>query len=389
MYGMLRSSHSAPASFTSMDISTFITRHMEHILVEWEEFATSFGAVADKMSSHELRDHAQQILEFVARDIREEESADDAEHKSRGHHAADDDSASSLHGKLRYASGFTLLQLIAEYRALRASVLKLWQQDGVALTRHSAQDIVRFNEAIDQSLADAAVAYSDKVNETRDIFLAILGHDLRSPLAATATAGAYLARPGVFDERVTQIGVRLKRSAATMNSMVNDLLGLARTQLGDGIPMERRACDLREMAGWAIEDAQAAHPRAIFAFQADGDITGAFDGPRLQQLLTNLANNAAQYGKPGAPITVELTGDAAQVLLKVRNEGAVISPELLPTLFSSLVQLPAQEGDSRPRSSLGLGLFIACQIAVAHGGTIDVVSDAQSGTVFTVAIPRH
>lgn len=389
MYGMLRSSPFTRAAITSMDISTFITRHMEQILAEWEEFATSFGAVADKMTSHELRDHAQQILEFVAADICEEESADDAEHKSRGHHAADDDSASSLHGRLRYASGFTLLQLIAEYRALRASVLKLWQQDGVALTRHSAQDIVRFNEAIDQSLADAAVAYSDKVNETRDMFLAILGHDLRSPLAATATAGVYLARPGVFDERVTQIGVRLKRSAATMNGMVNDLLGLARTQLGDGIPIERRACDLRETAAWAIEDAQAAHPRAIFAFDASGDVTGRFDGPRLQQLLTNLTTNAAQYGKPGAPIAVDIVGEEDRVLLKVSNQGAVIPDELLPTLFSSLVQLPAKEGDQRPRSSLGLGLYIACQIAGAHGGTIDVVSDAQSGTVFTVAIPRH
>jgi len=362
---------------------------MEQILIEWEEFATSFGAVADVMSSRELRDHAQQILEFIALDIRAEESADHAERKSRGEHAADVDSASSLHGELRYASGFTLLQLIAEYRALRASVLKLWQQDGVALTTHSTQDIVRFNEAIDESLADAAVAYSRKVNETRDMFLAILGHDLRSPLAAVATGGAYLARPGVFDERVEQMGVRIKRSAATMNGMVNDLLGLARTQLGDGIPIERRACDLREICGWAIEDAQAAHPRALFAFSASGEVTGTFDGPRLQQLLSNLANNAAQYGKPGMPIAIDLVGEPDKVLLKVGNHGAVIPPELMPTLFSSLVQLPAQEGDERPRSSLGLGLYIACQIAVAHGGTIDVVSDAKSGTVFTAAIPRH
>lgn len=372
-----------------MDISTFITRNMEQILVEWEDFATTFGAVADKMSSRELRDHAEQILHFVALNIKEVESSAQTEAKSHGHDAPDSDSASSIHGALRYASGFTLLQLIAEYRALRASVLKLWQQDGTAMTRHCSQDIVRFNEAIDQSLADAAVAYAEKVNETRDMFLAILGHDLRSPLAAVATAGTYLARPGVFDDRVEQIGVRIKRSAATMNGMVNDLLGLARTQLGDGIPMERRACDLREMCGWAIEDAQAAHPRAMFAFHASGDVTGEFDGPRLQQLLTNLATNAAQYGKPGKPIAIDLAGQAERVLLTVSNQGAVIPRELMPTLFTSLVQLPARQGDERPRSSLGLGLFIACQIAVAHGGNIDVVSDEQSGTVFTVTIPRH
>lgn len=372
-----------------MDISTFITRNTEQILVEWEAFATTLGAVADKMSGQELRDHAGQILQFVAKNMQEVESSAQTEAKSHGDDAANNDSASSIHGALRYESGFTLLQLIAEYRALRASVLKLWQADGTAMTQSCAQDIMRFNEAIDESLASAAVAYSTKVNETRDMFLAILGHDLRSPLAAVATAGTYLARAGVFDDRVEQIGVRIKRSAATMNGMVNDLLELARTQLGDGIPVERRACDLLEVCTWAIEDAQAAHPRAVFALHASGDATGQFDGPRLQQLVTNLATNAAQYGKPGTPITVDIVGESDQVLLKVSNQGDVIPAELLPTLFSSLVQLPAQEGNERPRSSLGLGLFIACQIAVAHGGTIDVASDVLSGTVFTVAVPRQ
>lgn len=373
-----------------MKLSQFITRNMEQILVEWEAFATTFGAVADKMSSLELRDHAKQILQFVAKDIQTTESTEQTLAKSHGlgAHPDEDTSASSIHGKLRYASGFTLLQLIAEYRALRASVLKLWQCEHAGSAAENAQDIMRFNEAIDQSLAEAAVAYSDKVNETRDIFLAILGHDLRSPLAATATAGAYLARPGAFDERVQQIGVRVKRSAATMNGMVNDLLGLARTQLGDGIPVLRKECDLLEIAQWAIEDANAAHPRAHFALHAVGELIGAFDGIRLQQLLTNLANNAAQYGRPGEPINIDIVGEQERVLIKVHNLGAPIPAEALPSLFTSLVQLPEREDNARPRSSLGLGLFIARQIALAHGGDIDVVSNDKTGTLFTVLVPR-
>lgn len=373
-----------------MNISTFITRHMEEILVEWEAFATTFGAGADKMTSVELRDHAKQILEFVAQDIQRAETAEQTEAKSHGEGPgeATSDSASMMHGELRFASGFTLLQLIAEYRALRASVLKLWQLDDDAMTHARGLDVMRFNEAIDQSLAVAAVAYSDKVNETRDTFLAILGHDLRSPLAATATAGIYLARPGVFEERVQQIGVRIKRSAATMNSMINDLLGLARTQLGDGVPIERAACDLVEMCKWAIEDANAAHPRAQFDLRTSGVLTGAFDQARLQQVLTNLANNAAQYGTPGKPITIELVGEPDQVLFKVRNDAPAIPANVLETLFTSLVQLPEQAGDSRPRSSLGLGLFIAKQIAVAHGGDITATSSIEAGTEFIVAIPR-
>lgn len=373
-----------------MNISVFITRHIEEILVEWEAFANTFGPAADKMTSVELRDHAKQILEFVAHDIQRAETAAQKEAKSHGdeaHHSTCDN-ASTVHGELRFASGFTLLQLIAEYRALRASVLKLWQAGDDTMSTRKGQDVMRFNEAIDQSLAVAAVAYSDKVIETRDTFLAILGHDLRSPLAATATAGAYLARPGAFDERVQGIGVRVKRSAATMNGMINDLLGLARTQLGEGIPIERRECDLLEMCQWAIEDANAAHPRAQFDLHAVGELTGAFDLARLQQVVTNLANNAAQYGTRGKPIRVDIVGEQDRVLFKVKNEAPAMSEKALETLFTSLVQLPERSGDTRPRSSLGLGLFIAKQIAVAHGGDITVTSDEVAGTEFVVEIPR-
>lgn len=377
-----------------MNIAKFILSHMEPILTEWEAFAATFGAAAEKMSNVELRDHAKQILEFVAQEIDKAESPAQREAKSHGlgPHSGQDDSASTIHGKLRFEYGFTLLQLIAEYRALRASVLKLWGENNRSTTSDTAdtvEQIMRFNEAIDQSIADAAVAYFDKVNETRDIFQAILGHDLRSPLAATSTAGSYLTRSGAFDERVQQIGVRIKRSAATMTGMVNDLLSLARTQLGDGIHIERRECDLLEMCHWAIEDASAAHPRANFDLRASGELMGLFDQARLQQLLTNLANNAAQYGAAGKPITIEIEGQETRILLTVGNQGTVIPEELLPTLFDSLVQLPEKKGDSRPASSLGLGLFIAKKIAVAHGGEIGVVSNDVVGTVFTVEIPRQ
>jgi signal transduction histidine kinase len=373
-----------------MTLSNYIITHMEKILVEWEDFAATFGAASDKMSSLELRDHAKQILEFVAADIQQDQSSKQADAKSRGEQVTSisEDSASVIHGRLRYASGFTLLQLIAEYRALRASVLKLWKEDGGAALIENPEDIMRFNEAIDQSLAAAAVAYSDKLNETRDMFLAILGHDLRNPLAAVATAGTYLAKPGAFEDRVRQIGVRVKRSAATLNGMVNDLLALARTQLGEGIPIVREDCDLLQMCQWAIEDANAAHPRAQFNLHATGELMGRFDQSRLQQLLTNLATNAAQYGTPNTSINVRIVGHTDQVLLTVQNHGPTIPANVLPTLFTSLVQAADNDSGSRPRSSLGLGLYIAREIATAHGGDISASSDTLSGTTFTVQIPR-
>ncbi|MFZ6711874.1 sensor histidine kinase [Undibacterium sp. TC9W] len=374
-----------------MNIAKFINQNMELILVEWDAFAATFGTVADKMSTQELRDHAKQILQFVAEDIQTAETPEQKEAKSQDLSSppANDESASSIHGRLRYASGFTLRQLIAEYRALRASVLKLWQQSCSDVWVENAQDMMRFNEAIDQSLAEAAIAYSDKVNETRDIFLAILGHDLRSPLAVTALAGTYLSRAGAFDNQIQQIGFRVKRSAATMNAMVNDLLILARTQLGDGIPIERLECDLNDIGRWAIEDSTAVHPKSLFELNTKGELKGAFDQQRLQQVLINLINNAAQYGAPDRPIIVDIVGEKDRILLQVCNEGPTIPEELLPTLFSSLVQLPEQDGNDRPRSSLGLGLFIAKEIVVAHGGDINVRSDQDAGTVFSVYLPRQ
>lgn len=374
-----------------MKISAFITQNMEQILLEWEAFAATFGAVADKMSASELRDHAKQILEFVAKDVEIAETAREVESKSRGLGDLNsaEETASSVHGAMRYTSGFTLLQLIAEYRALRASVLKLWQRDCADISTDSAQDTMRFNEAVDQSLAEAAVAYSDKLNQTRETFIAILGHDLRSALAATSTAGSYLARPGAFPEQVQQIGIRVKRSAATMSRMVNDLLALARTQLGDGIPIYRKQCDMLEVCQWAVEDASAAHPRSQFAINATGELLGNFDAPRLQQLLSNLTNNAAQHGKTGTPIAVSVAGEENDIVMQVINQGTVISEDRLLSVFDSLVQLPSQENDRQQHSSLGLGLFIAKQITMAHGGTIHAQSDEVNGTVFTVRIPRE
>ena len=374
-----------------MNISNFITTNMEQILVEWEAFAATFGAVADKMSPKELRDHARQILQFIAKNIQSIESQEKTKAKSHGliDNSLKEESASETHGRLRYASGFTLLQLIAEYRALRASVLALWGQEFIEVTIKSQQDITRFNEAVDQSLAEAAVAYSDKVNQTRDIFLAILGHDLRSPLAVTSMAGAFLSREGAFDEQVRRIGQRVGRSAATMNVMVNDLLAFARTQLGDGIPIEKSLCDTREIARNAIEEANAAHPGSVFELHSTGELSGHFDQPRLQQLLANLANNAAQYGTPGKSILIEITGEKDRVVFKVHNAGPKIPADALPKLFDALVQLSDDSENERPRSSLGLGLYIARQIAVAHNGNVTVTSDDAMGTTFSVEIPRY
>ena len=147
-------------------------------------------------------------------------------------------SAAALHGILREDSGFTLVQLTAEFRALRARVLQSWLAEVVELDETVTRDIVLFNDAVDQALAVSAVTFTERRDETRDRFLAILGHDLRTPLSAISMSGQLLMLCPEDASRNVDIGQRLLRSAAMMTAMVNDLLEYSRTQLGGKMPFE-------------------------------------------------------------------------------------------------------------------------------------------------------
>ncbi|MEB0165245.1 HAMP domain-containing sensor histidine kinase, partial [Glaciimonas sp. CA11.2] len=251
-------------------------------------------------------------------------------------------------------------------------------------------DMVRFNEAIDQALAESVTTYSDQETRTRDTFLAILGHDLRSPLATMAMAGDSLSRLREQKDSVRLIGARVVRSAATMNAMVNDLLEYARTQLGGKMPMVREEVNVKEICQAAMEDASAAHPDCKFTLDTAGDLIDCFDSDRLQQVFSNLLNNAAQYRTTEQPVTICATGEREAIIVTVKNLGPVIPTESLVAIFTPLVQLNVDgQGHSRPSTSLGLGLFIARQITEAHGGTITVESNESAGTVFTVKLPRQ
>lgn len=372
-----------------MKLSQFITSRQDRIIDEWESFAETLLPAAAAMSAKELRDHAREILAAVAEDMETKQSPAQQDEKSKGREGVEKDSAASMHGTLRQKSGLTLPQLTAEYRALRATVLRLWLPQVKHMTDTAVADMVRFNESIDQALSESAITYSKHAAVVRDTFLAILGHDLRSPLATMMMAGDYLSKPSVGTDVTLQIGMRVKRSAATMSAMVNDLLEYARTQLDGHMPIARAQVDMKEICQAALEDAIATHPECPFELETSGDLIGDFDGVRLQQVLSNLLNNAAQYRGTDHPVTVSVEGSPKALLLKVRNFGAVIPSTSLKTVFEPLVQLPVGKAQAgRPATSLGLGLFIAREIAQAHGETISVESDETAGTTFSVYLPR-
>lgn len=370
-----------------MKLAQFINDHLEEILIEWDSFAQTLRPAATEMSLLELRDHGKQILQQIARDIdRDQGDAQQSEKvKVNSPDEIDTDTAAASHGEERHDSGFTLLQLTAEYRALRASVLRLWMPRITTITEQTTNEMVRFNEAIDLALAESACTFSEKNAQVRDTFLAILGHDLRNPLATMSVAGDYLSRSEVGTDGTQQMGARVKRSTATMAKMVGDLLEYARTQLGGKLPITPHLADINEICQAALADAKAAHPTCTFQLESFGELLDDFDSPRLQQVFSNLLNNAAQYRSKNSPVTMIARGEPEAITVQVCNFGPVIPMQSREDIFNPLFQL---YGEARPSTSVGLGLFIAREITVAHGGTITLESNASSGTTFSVRFPR-
>ncbi len=372
-----------------MKLSKFILSNLPQILSEWDQFARSLGSEGF-LSKEEIRDHAKQILEAIALDVDTQQNEKEQQEKSQG--LSPDKlalSGASIHGVARQSDGFTLIQLTAEFRALRATVQRLWFALGNELTPEHSADLIRFNEAIDQALAESVATYAAQATRAKDTFLAILGHDLRGPLATITLSGSLLSQVGLTKESAASIVPRIKRSASVMNAMVNDLLEYARAELGGEMPMTRSDADMLDICKAAIADASAVHPRCPFQLNMEEPVAGFYDHVRLQQVFTNLLNNAAQYRGDDMPVTMGVHANAKEVTISIQNSGAVIPPEAMDAIFNPMVQLAILENQSeRSSTSLGLGLYIAKKITVAHGGSISVKSDDTSGTTFTVVIPR-
>jgi len=373
-----------------MSLSQFIKNNIEPILTEWEAYARTMIPPAETMSVAELRDHAHDILLAVAEDMDTAQSEDERQAKSlsRGKPPAQE-SFYTIHGQLRQRSGFDLIQLGAEYRALRATVLRLWMHKLDGFDADMLEEVTRFNEGIDQALAEALASYSELVSTSRDTFLAVLGHDLRSPLSALSSCIELLARIEEPTKKGNTVEVA-KRSLNSVNSMVTDLLEYTRTRLGRGIEVSPKPGNFAALCQRTFEEVCFAHPKRALRCEIPEIVSLTFDEPRMRQVLTNLLSNAVQHGDAASPIVLVVQGDDAGVTLVVKNQGVPIPLEAMQVIFNPLVQVASKESapHERPSSSLGLGLFIAREIVTGHGGKIAVTSTAEDGTAFTVHLPR-
>jgi len=380
-------------------LADFLATHTDDILAEWVAFAATTGPAGMAMDAAALGDHARAMLTAVTADLRTPQTDAEQRAKSEGHApppaavagastGAHVDTAAEVHGAGRAESGFTLDAMVAEYRALRASVIRLWTAEHGTLTGADLGDLMRFNEAIDQSLAESVTRYTLDLERSKEMFLAVLGHDLRTPLGAILMSSQFMLDTGDLAEPHLTLTTRIVRSARRMNAMVGDLLDFTRSRLGSGIPIARADMDVATVARQAIDEVAAAQPGSVVQCETSGDLRGAWDAARLSQVLTNLLGNAVQHGAPGTAIRVRVDGEAGAVVLRVQNRGPAIGASEVTDLFSPLKRLRAGGAVPNASGNLGLGLYIAERIVTAHGGTIAVTSSAGAGTEFIVRLPR-
>jgi signal transduction histidine kinase len=369
-------------------LADFINENTEPIVSEWEIFAKTRTPAATDMSSLALRDHIKEILAFIVSDIKSSQTSQEQIDKSRGEKEKDNTTtAAETHAAMRLISGFDIDQMVSEYRALRASVIKLWSKANKQLSNEDLLDVTRFNEAIDQALAESVSHYTKEVNYSKDLFIGVLSHDLRNPLGAISIAAQLMLRGEQLSDKSTKLAKQISESAARTLEIVNDLLDVTRARFGSGLPIMRAPIDMSFVSRQLIDEMRLAFPNRKINLDFSGELKGEWDKARIGQVFSNLIGNAIQYSFTDSAIDVTVEGTKEEVLLSVHNEGVPIPPDKLVNLFDFLTRA-VSDGDNPGSVNLGLGLYIVKDIIVSHGGTIEVTSTEEDGTTFTARLPR-
>jgi signal transduction histidine kinase len=368
-------------------LSDFIRENTEEILSEWETFARGLP-MAGSMDIVALRDHAKEMLGVIALDLETPQTRRQQADKATGTQDASERTAPTAaqeHGAGRAESGFTVAQMVSEFRALRASVMRLWARRQRDIVATDLEDMTRFNEAIDQAIAESVTRYTHEIGVSKERFLAILGHDLRTPLGAIITSTKFMLDTDELREPYLTLVTRVASSARRMNQMVADLLEFTRTRFGDSIPIVRTEMDVRKILHDVVSEVVATYPSSTLQIETTGELLGQWDPDRLTQALTNLVGNAVHHGSEKSPIKVAARGTPNEVVISVQNQGPAIPKKQLDQIFEAMKHA---RGGARDRRHLGLGLYIVDKIVAAHGGSIDVRSSREQGTTFTVHLPR-
>jgi len=220
-----------------------------------------------------------------------------------------------------------------------------------------------------------------EVAEFREMFIGILGHDLRNPLGSIAMSAASLLRSGHLDAQDQKKIARITSSGDRMLRMISQLLDLTRARLGGGFPLDPKPTDLREVCQSVVGEFEDR-----IRLEVEGDVTGTWDPDRLAEALSNIAGNALEHAAPGTAVVVKAHGEGPEVVVEVINQGDPIPADVLPFIFEPFRRAKQQE--KAPAGNLGLGLYIANQIVHSGQGSL-VAYSVDGATSFLMRLPRH
>lgn len=374
-----------------MRLSAFIRNNIELILQDWENFAATLSPLT-AAGKIQLRDHAKAMLLVICADLDTYQAVQDGIEKSWGNAPeVVGDTAAESHAIDRVNSGFSIEELMAEYRAMRASVLRLWQAEVKHANEFDLRDMLRFNEAIDQALTEAIARYSSLLRESQSVFMAILGHDVRNPLGAISMGGQLLLQDEQLPQRHVRVAKQIIWSMERVNEMVADLLDFSTTQLGGGMPVKPCEMDFAIECRSIVEELKMFHTGSRIELEIEGDLNVCWDRPRIRQALSNLVTNAIQHGEPGSAVWVTVLARGQDVVWAIQNDGKIMDAGEIRFMFEPGKRFAIKSVADRSAShtsNLGLGLYITRAIVEAHEGSIRVTSTEAEGTTFLITVPR-
>lgn len=397
-----------------MRLADFILEELESILVEWEAFVRTIWPDEAAVDAATVRDHAEEILRATALDMKSSQTAKQQFDKSKGEGGSPTgpgsvNAASVMHAVARVGSGFVLGAVIAEYRALRASVIRLWRESAPEPDSHDLNDLTRFNESIDESLTEAARGYEEKgtqdrqtllaseqaarqeaetANRAKDMFLATLSHEMRTPLNAIVGWLNILRSEGCDEKDLAEGLAVIERNTKAQVQLIEDLLDVSRIVSGK-LHLEVRPCELVAIINAGIEVVRPAAEARDISLDVHFDPNAnraTCDATRMQQVIWNLVSNAIKFTPRGGKIRVALAREQSSLRIDVSDNGQGISADLLPYVFDRFRQ--ADSSSRRKFGGLGLGLSIVKHLVEMHGGTVAAQSDGEGqGSTFTVLLP--
>lgn len=336
------------------------------------------------------------MLKSIADDLRSPQTREEQIAKSRGTGPRTKETgAGERHGIARLESRFSIEQMVSEYRALRASVLRLWGESNRSPLATDIEDITRFNEAIDQLLTASVFSFAKTARQAaeteqrrRDAFLAMLAHELRNPLAPISAAATLLSMARGDEATIVNAGNIIARQVAHMTNLVDDLLDVSRVTRGL-IKLKPEQLDIRRIITDAVEQVapqiQARrHQLTVTELPEPAIVWG--DAKRLVQVMTNLLSNAARYTPEGGRIEVRIELEGDKVSMTVEDNGIGMDPEFVPHAFELFAQ--AERTSDRSSGGLGLGLALVKSLVELHGGQVSCSSAGLGkGSQFVVHLP--